>query len=61
VKGKQKKKKKGGGVGWRGEEADGPLGRRAERGKGEFLFFLFFFFKLFSKQTFPFKFKPKFF
>jgi hypothetical protein len=42
------------------EGVDGPLGRRAEKGKGKFLSFVFFF-KLFSNQTFPFKFKPKFF
>jgi hypothetical protein len=42
----------------RGEEVNGPLGRRAERRKGKFLSFLFFF-KPFLNQTFLFKFKPK--
>jgi hypothetical protein len=56
ARGKQKKKK-GGGAGWRGEKADGPLGQKGR----EISFLFFFFFKLFSNQTFPFKFKPKFF
>jgi hypothetical protein len=39
---KKQKEKERGSAGWRGEEVNGPLGRRAERRKGKFLFFFSF-------------------
>jgi hypothetical protein len=57
VQGKRKRGRRGwaaaGGSWWAGRAA-GPKGER-----DSFVFFVFF--KLFSKQTFPFQFKPKFF
>jgi hypothetical protein len=61
VSGRKKKRKGTAGLGpLRGKDggcwAAGPKGRRVS-----FSLFFLFFFKLFSNQTFPFKFKPKFF
>jgi hypothetical protein len=54
---RERKEKEGGGVGWRGE---GLMGRWAagpkRRGGFPVVFFFFFFFKLFSNQSFKFKF-----
>jgi hypothetical protein len=62
VSGSRKKKRRGGSVGRCGKEDDGPAGRLGRKvGRVSFSFFSFLFFKLFSNQTFPFKFKPKFF
>jgi hypothetical protein len=59
VSGSRKKKRRGGSVGRCGKEDDGPAGRLGRKvGRVSFSFFLLFFF---SNQTFPFKFKPKFF
>jgi hypothetical protein len=54
ARGKQKKKK-GGGAGWRGEKADGPLGQKGR----EVSFLSFSFSNSFQIKLFPFKFKPK--
>jgi hypothetical protein len=43
------------------DRIDGPLGRWAEKVKGKFFLFLFFFFKLLFKTIFSFQIQTKFF
>jgi hypothetical protein len=58
---KKRKEKEEGGVGWHGEWLVGRWAAGPEREKGVSFLFSLFFFKLFSNQSFKFKFNQIFF